>query len=130
MVSSLALLLAAATPAPTAEEIMAARRARTSVIAMEARDAGARERLCAEPRSASADEVVVCGQREDERYRVPATDVGERGPGVGGMQSVQAAQAAVSTCGIGADHCERPVFDGAKALDFVIKVVRALTDGE
>lgn len=129
MVSSFALLVAAQAASPTADEIMAAHRARTSVVAMAAREADERKRMCANPQATADDEVLVCGRRDDGRYRVPASDGGERGPGAGGLHSVEAVQAAAVSC-TGANLCERPVFDGNKAFDFLFKVVRALTDGE
>lgn len=108
MVSSFALLLAATGPSPTAGEIMAAHRARTSVAALEAREAVERARLCANRRGVSDDEVIVCGQRDSGAYRVPSSPSLGRAPGDPAERYADAGERMSSRCGIGANLCGKP----------------------
>jgi len=123
--SSFALLLLA-TPVPaTAEEVIAAHRARTSVIQERSAEG------CREDGPRSDDDVLVCGRRETERYRVEATvPEPDTRPGIGGLASVRSGQATFGTCGVGANTCEKPVVDFMKVADVLIRGIMALTDGE
>lgn len=91
-----------ASPPVTAEQVMAAHRARTSVA--RPRQAEDCER---EGEAFSDDEVIVCAARDDDRYRVPASEPGMR-PGDGVYASVDAGRASFATCAL-AQPCGKPM---------------------
>lgn len=119
-----ALLVLQAAPAggapTTAEQALAAHRGATSIGP--------------DPcRTASEDEIIVCGRRE-KPYAVPlyaaeaGPDAQAGGRRTGQMKDVVDAQGA---CAMQLAQCRPPAaFNGTKFMGGVMKIVEALTDGE